>query len=87
MNYFCFIGFILVICGVIASKKLNALLGLPLVIAGFCELIGYSGVLIRFPNTDYSRFMILKFVYSSASLLLLLVVAYSLDVASHPQGE
>jgi len=80
MNYFCLSGLILVICGVVVSKRLNALIGLSLVIAGFCDLIGYSGVLIRHPNTDYNRFMTLKFVYSGASLLLLLIVAHMIDI-------
>lgn len=80
MNYFCFSGLLLVIWGVIISKRMNALLGLPLMIAGFCELIGYSGVHIRYPNTDYNRFMTLKFIYSCSSLLLLLGAAYMLNI-------
>ncbi len=80
LNYYCLWGLLFVVFGIVVFNKLNALLGLSFMIAGFCELFGYTGVLIRFPHTDYSRLMTAKFSYSLASSALLLVTAYAIGI-------
>lgn len=79
VHYYCGWGLIFTVFGYFIYVKVNRLLGLSFLIAGFCELIGYTGLLMRYPQSSFAGLLNVKLAYSLLSIALLLFIAYLID--------
>lgn len=80
VRYYCIWGVAFVLFGILAFKKVDEYLGLSLLLAGFCELIGYTGSLIYNPDLGYTRLLNAQILYSLASIVVLLLTAFYLGI-------
>lgn len=80
LRYFCIWGVVFVLSGILVFKMIDEYVGLSFLFVGFCELIGYTGSLIKYPRVDSIRLLNEQFIYSLLSILILLSTAYCLGI-------
>lgn len=80
LRYYCAWGVIFVLLGILAFKRIDEYVGLSFLLVGFCELIGYTGGLNRYPTVDYIPLLNEQILYLLSSILILLMTAYYLGI-------
>ncbi len=78
LRYFWISGLAFLGIGLLCYRKGSPLLGLTLLIAGFSEMIWATSPSFRGgPETEFDRLLTNKIIFSSISLVLLLVIGYA----------
>lgn len=74
-RFFWLSGFMLLLIGLFCYRKINMWIGLSVIIAAFIQMIAYSGP-IRFPDRDTDVLLLHKVVFSSLTIVLLIVTGF-----------
>ncbi|MBI5474426.1 MAG: hypothetical protein HY961_18975 [Ignavibacteriae bacterium] len=80
LRFYWGVGLLLLAVGYIVFRKLNGWLGLTVIIVGFTEQVYWaSPSFISGSGVEYDRLLTNKFLFSLATLVLLIAIAYFTD--------